>query len=427
LSVGVLVNFKVCVPPIPEITVQKNLFDDDTPAQGTVTSIAVAGGSRALSREQKQFNLLIAKINNARGELARWRAFIPELQKRHIGEVSPLLKSLREKRLALARIYDSAMAGTALNKKERRKLIDMLQVMVQVLIAEEETPELVGMFNRYSDIGYEESREMESELMQAFASDVFGVKLGAEDMRGTPEEIAARVQEKVIAKETRHAERRAGKAARADQRNPKAAAREAQQTAAHEQAAQAATKSVREIYRKLASELHPDREPDPVERERKTALMQRANKAHEEGDLLTLLELQLELEQITLADLPGMAREKLLHFNRVLTEQLQRLLDELEEITAPMSMLMNGGPYGEISLKKLRQSIDTEIAELNMTLRALDSDLVNHTDTAKLKRWLKEYVPPDSAMDEMMGEMAMMAFLGDGSPGGAKRTRRKRR
>ena len=403
---------------------QKNLFDDGTPAQGSVTSITVAGGARALSREQKQFNRLIAQINDTRGELARWRAFIPEMQRRQLGEVEPLLKTLRERRLALARLYDSAMAGTALNKKERRKLIDALQTMLQDLLAEEATPELIAMFDRYSDISYEENQEIETELMQALASDAFGVKLGADEMRGRPDEIAARVQEKIFAKETKREERRATREARAAQKNPKAAARDAKHAAAQEQAVhdeKAATKSVREVYRKLASELHPDREPDPVERERKTALMQRANKAHEEGDLLALLELQLEVEQITLADLPGMAREKLLHFNRVLTEQLQRLRDELEEITAPMSMLMSGHPSSALSPQNLRQTLDDEIAEMNMTLREIDSDLIDHADTAKLKRWLKQYEPQDSAMDEMMDEMMLMAVLQ-----GNRQTRRRR-
>ena len=38
--------------------------------------------------------------------------------------------------------------------------------------------------------------------------------------------------------------------------------------------------SIREVYRKLVSALHPDREPDPQERARKTALMQRVNQAY---------------------------------------------------------------------------------------------------------------------------------------------------
>ncbi len=53
----------------------------------------------------------------------------------------------------------------------------------------------------------------------------------------------------------------------------------------------AAAPSLRELYRRVASALHPDREADPAARERKTALMQQANRAYAAQDLLGLLEL----------------------------------------------------------------------------------------------------------------------------------------
>src|SRR6185436_12237903 len=68
-----------------------------------------------------------------------------------------------------------------------------------------------------------------------------------------------------------------------------------------------ASQSVREVYRKLASELHPDRETDAAERERKTVLMQKVNQAYAAQDLLTLLQLQLDIEQITPQAINGMA------------------------------------------------------------------------------------------------------------------------
>jgi len=68
--------------------------------------------------------------------------------------------------------------------------------------------------------------------------------------------------------------------------------------AQRDQAAQGGTRAVREVFRKLASELHPDRETDPAEHARKTELMQRVNQTYKAGDLLALLELQLSIEQI---------------------------------------------------------------------------------------------------------------------------------
>ena len=55
-----------------------------------------------------------------------------------------------------------------------------------------------------------------------------------------------------------------------------------------------ATQSIREIFRKLASALHPDRETDRKGCEVKTALILQVNRAYAGNDLLTLLELQIE-------------------------------------------------------------------------------------------------------------------------------------
>ena len=51
--------------------------------------------------------------------------------------------------------------------------------------------------------------------------------------------------------------------------------------------------------------------------------MQRANAAYEAGDLLALLELQLQIEQVDLAHAANVAAEQVRHFNKVLAEQLR--------------------------------------------------------------------------------------------------------
>ncbi len=99
-----------------------------------------------------------------------------------------------------------------------------------------------------------------------------------------------------------------------------------------EDEAQLATQSVREVFRKLASVLHPDRETDPALRESKTAMMQRANQAYAANDLLTLLELQLEIEQVDAGHVQGASPQRLKHYNKVLAELLTELKAEVEDV-----------------------------------------------------------------------------------------------
>ena len=123
--------------------------------------------------------------------------------------------------------------------------------------------------------------------------------------------------------------------------------RSAKAQARHERrqrAAQGAERSIRDVYRRLASALHPDREPDPVERDRKTALMQRVNQANDARDLLALLSLQRELEQIDGADLARLADERLLHFNRVLKAQSATLTRQTDALIADFAHSLRRAP-----------------------------------------------------------------------------------
>ncbi len=378
------------------MTLQKSFFDEDGAATARGAPIAVAGSPRVLTREQKQFNRLIRQISDTRREIEMWRAFFPEMQRVQLTEVPPLLAQLREKRKALAALLHSAMGGKGLGKGERRKVADMLRALLRELLAETVEPELVKLYNQYSGVTYEAEQAEEAALLQALAGETFGVKLDAEEIKGTADEVAHRIHEKLEAKELK---REARRAERSTKKNPQAAAREA----AREQAARGASNAVREVYRKLASELHPDREPDAAERERKTALMQRVNKAYEASDLLALLELQLEIEQINPADLSGMARERLVHFNTVLTGQLQRLREELEEITVPFALLLGEFSARDLSPETVRQELAEQLEDLRESLRAIENDLSDFADISKLKQSLKHYQvgAADTDIDEL--------------------------
>ena len=82
-----------------------------------------------------------------------------------------------------------------------------------------------------------------------------------------------------------------------------------------------AGKMLKEIYRKLTSVLHPDREPDEAERKRKTALMSEVNKAYESGNLLKLLQLQLQVGKLDSLAAATLADEKLQLINLTLRQQ----------------------------------------------------------------------------------------------------------
>ena len=377
---------------------QPSLFDD-LPAANGASPVVLPGSKQALSKEQRRFNKLIADIETARMDLARWSAFIPRAMAEHAARTEPLRLRYRELRVEIARALDAAAGSKRLNKSQRRKVVDLLTSQLTDLMEEERTPELDQLFEKHGLGDFDEEHEAGLALMRELMRETTGVEVD-QDAR-SPEDFAHAIRDKLaeeneaLAREQQRSRRKAG---------AKAAARAA--------AEKVATQSVREVYRKLASELHPDREPDPAKRARKTDLMQHANTAYQAGDLLALLELQLKIEQIDPAHLSGLPNERLVHYNHVLAGQLQSIKRELADLLTPIAGFMG---YGRAQLAEddLRRTLDQEYGELRKLVRATEADVASFRDIDVLKRRLRTYKVGD-ALDQHMAEIESM-LLGGGA------------
>jgi hypothetical protein len=130
------------------------------------------------------------------------------------------------------------------------------------------------------------------------------------------------------------------------------------------QATQDVSQSVRDVYRRLASALHPDRELDAQARERKTALMQQANQAYAAGDLLALLELQLQAEQVDAVHAAVADQRRLRHYVEVLQEQLSELQSETSRVEAQFRSAAGLPPGFGLQPRKADRLIKSEAQRL---------------------------------------------------------------
>jgi ATP-dependent helicase/DNAse subunit B len=141
----------------------------------------------------------------------------------------------------------------------------------------------------------------------------------------------------------------------------------------------------------LVSELHPDREADPVEQVRKTELMQQVNQAYKAGDLLALLELQFSIEQIDAAALAGLAEDRLRHYVHVLEEQSRQLREELAEVIEPFAAVLGESPGRRVTTDAVQRLLDRDIRELKTIVRKVEMDVICFRDIRQLKQSLGEY------------------------------------
>jgi hypothetical protein len=350
-------------------------------------SIATGHDPSHLSKGQKAFNALIKQIEKRRAHLADWEAAIPPYQQKYASDLVPLVETSVDLQVKLVHCLDRASDQKGLTGTERRKIASLITELSGELVAQRDDAELKAIYNKYSRSDYDSEEAAAVKGMKSMLEDVLGFELGDDLDISSPEDMLARAQAQMHERQTQYdADRQAweehpGKR----KKSAKQIAREARQQAEEQQISQ----SIREVYRKLASALHPDREADPQERDRKTALMQRANQAYEKNNLLQLLELQLELEHIDQAVINNISEGRLKHYNKILKEQLVELEQEIMLVEDRFKAQFGMSPFVNVSPGTIMRSLAGDIAGVRHAIRDLKRDLLVFDDIKKVKAWLK--------------------------------------
>lgn len=212
-----------------------------------------------------------------------------------------------------------------------------------------------------------------------------------EELTGQRPDLAGiRTAEQLLAALLRQDQQR--RQAAAERRAERRARRKPTPRQAQEQAqAQDARAAQRAIYRQLASALHPDREGDPAERERKQALMSQANTAHERGDLLALLRLQLAAEQVDGAAIARLGDERLASLSLLLQRQVGMLDKALAQAEARLAHELGVEVSARQAPQMLASRLQARQRQLQDAVETLEDDLQRVQDgDAGLRRWLRE-------------------------------------
>ncbi|MGE8319096.1 MAG: molecular chaperone DnaJ [Comamonas sp.] len=345
----------------------------------SVIHLAAGALAAPLSAPQAQFNTLVQRIAEQREALGVWDAAVAAYRVRHAHDYLPLLDAYHGQHAELVQLLDG-MADRKLSKADRAQLHELIASTAAILAegARDESlrAAMQALHDRYAPAE-------DAAAPQAEAAPVAGEDEEVVDP-DSPEAVARQVEEQMEAARQRAEQARAAHQAK---RRKKPGSREQKQQ--HE--AKQASQSLREVYRRLASSLHPDRESDPVERERKTALMQRANRAYDAGNLLELLELQWEAEHLDPAKLASFSDERLAHYNRVLAEQLAGLQREVAGAGLAFAREFGLPPARGYQPAKLMALLRTQMQQLQADSQALQLFLreLRH-DPDELKRWLKQ-------------------------------------
>jgi hypothetical protein len=337
-----------------------------------------AGPQPALSAARKRFNSLVKRLEDCRGRLHAWGEALPRWRERYHEQAVPLFRRRAELDLELLRLLDHAHASYKLGKAERAFLSELIRGLAGPLV-EQGGADIKDMYDRHSDVGFDKKMAESDQLIrQAVAAHFFGLDPDEMQNVDSAEALFERLREREQERE-----------AHEQQRDERAKARRVKRKQPAEEAAPP-PQPLRELYRKLATALHPDREPDPVERERKTALMQRVNQAYSTGNLLALIELQLEIGQLRPEQMQQMSEDRIKQYNQDLGRQLKEIENELVQVEE--SFRADYGLFGgnRLDPKRLDAVLARTKRELTSEIHYIEDDLYDLQTPAIFKRWLKQ-------------------------------------
>ncbi|BEV13627.1 molecular chaperone DnaJ [Herbaspirillum sp. DW155] len=344
--------------------------------------------SAPLSPAQRRFNDLIAKIKTRRARLLEWDKSSSDFHKKYAEQFIPLDQELRELHIQSIHRLHEAWSQKGLTKGERVTLSEIIADMAFATLRHTDDIELKLIYNQHSGSDYDGEARADLDDMKQAMEEALDMDLGDELDGASPEEMMEKLQAVLDEKERQYlaAEQAREEARRASRK--KSARQQAAETKKEAERTEL-SKSIREVYRKLASALHPDREPDASERERKTMLMQQVNQAYEKNDLLRLLELQLELEHIDQHALNGIHEERLVHYNQILKEQLGELDQEIRHVEMHFKQSFGLSPHARVNPAMIVRNLNKDLTVMREERQHVRSQLADFGDVQHIKLWLK--------------------------------------
>ncbi len=400
------------------------------------TLVRIASPTAKLSKAQRDFNRLSTRITQLRDHLAAWHDTDLATRQLAATQLQPLQSSLAQLQHETVLWIDDFLSqpsqGQRLPRKLRAKLVTMLRLLSQALLDAGPDAEVEAAHDRHSVVSRREALRAQADL----AASLLGQATGD---AGLFEGDAASVEELLQRANVRRQAQLAADAAAADAAaasSPTAGQQPSDADKAQARQAQAlreASQSVRDVYRRLASSLHPDREPDADARAHKTTLMARVNDAYARNDLLALLTVQLDIEQVSAEYLAGVSDVQLRHYCHVFQEQQHMLEDELALLQMPVCTHLQADPgLLRWQPKLLAELLQDDLARVQAAVQQLqeDSQALRNPRTRMVFLRALEVDDPDEAIDpfeELLLTQALQAAMAAAQPTAATRPTKRRR
>lgn len=383
--------------------------------------IQPADTGQRLTAAQQRFNALSQQVASLQQELATWQHSMQQLQQKVLGELLPLYRQLALLQWQLATRLDEALASYKLGKREQARLQLMIAAVCDNVLAYTDDPQLEAkarqlqqLYSQRADIAGADALAVAPEIPEQAVPDEAAMRqylllqcgidcdgMLADDVQALYMQMQQLEQQQQDAAQFQQQRQQA----RQQKRKAQEQAQAAQQSGA------LASKSLKLVYQRLASLLHPDREPDEQQKVLKTGLMQQATDAYQSRDLMGLLALQQQIQQLATATAEhGAAQSPTLNgsllnsslLNSLLDAQLEayilnldrqstRLAEDILACKQQAADMVNYPHYYRAKPRDILDRVKQAIAYQQQLIQSIQLDLQQLTDADSIKQLIQQY------------------------------------
>ena len=388
-----------------------------------------------LSAPQKKFQKLCQKIEQEQLRLNEWQTAQADIQARASREILPTYAQLREvifqQIQQLLQQKQQKMTAAQQTKLDQKIEQLSLQLLDSQQMSTEQVQFLTELLNHYGydferpdlddlDEMFEAKTESESaeenfeqggfeddaseqerlaqlklESLKHFLCEEYDLDLDFFDFQHDPldlDDFIKKFEQKMQEQEELDflSQLSSAQKAFAEQQIAREKAKAAKKQQQREEAQKLANQSIKTIYLKITAWIHPDREQDEQKKQEKTVLMQQANQAYEANDLLTLLNLQIQLgQQHNLS----FANQQLKAYNLLLEEQLETLQMQVDDIIYSFNWSQFLYSNRKIKVQDLYRKYEQDYRHVQQKLARAQEILEKYQDLKQLKQLMRsQYV-----------------------------------
>ncbi len=390
LNIGAIPCWRGCALPSPSLRPEFPVSETSAPHALPLTDfsglVLRAPDHAKLTPAQKRFNELLARIEFLTHQVQRLQDWSDRHRHAHVQALYTAAQETRNLRKSLLLFLHEQLHSADLTVQQQRMARNKLRSLMD-LLSPLADPQVMALADLYADD--EVDQEVAEELAEAAErvrekiEAALGQPIDKPSQYRTPQAMAAAGMRQWQRQQEADEERKTAKrAARQAKNKPVAEKAELQQTDAKT--------ALRTIFRQLASALHPDRESNEGERQRKTALMSEVNAAYGKADLTSLMRLQMQVSQVDSQTSARMADDKLQAMCLLLKEQVSALEDDLDQMQLRLSRELCMAVRADADEAAMTQALQRMQADQRHEVDSLQADLRRIQSEAELKRWLKE-------------------------------------